>query len=189
MSEKKAPNQGAKKKRTKELLTEKGKASVAANGKTKKGKPKKTVAEIFQEALEQAKAKGEISDGRSIRHTRLYNASMVDIVYDMLEEMRVGGPGVIYWCGDIAHRIGVTSKQIREYVTQEEEFAEAMQALKDLRAEKIQKYAMLGIYDGAFSKYLLAVSHNMSEKAALQISGDKNAPVAISIITDDDGDD
>lgn len=118
-----------------------------------------------------------------------YTPQMVDIVHEAAKEMEDDPSFSVFISKPkLAARCGICCEDtLDNWARKHPEFALAMGRFKSAQKDKMITGAMFGKYDASFTKFVLSASYGMSEKAALEVSGDKNAPLAISIVTDTNG--
>ncbi|MBO7158147.1 MAG: hypothetical protein J6W31_06045 [Clostridia bacterium] len=114
-----------------------------------------------------------------------YTRDKVEIVKRAIAEMEADKElKVFITLPKLSNMCGCTENTMRAWEAKHEEFANVMAKFKQAQKDKMIYGGITGAYNPVFTKFVLSASYGMSEKAAVQVSGDKDEPLEIVVHTE-----
>ena len=117
-----------------------------------------------------------------------YRPEMIDTVLAAAEEMEADTEFKVFVSkAKLANRLDVCEATVDNWAAKYPRFGEAIERLKCAQKDKMIVGGLTGVYNSKFTQFVLSASYGMSEKSAVEVSGNKNAPLTIHVETDSDG--
>ena len=89
---------------------------------------------------------------------------------------------------EFADSINVTTETLNNWCSEHEEFRAVYDRCVQIQRMKLNKFALLGVFNSSYAKFIAVNHHGMAEKQEHEISGIEGIDLNIEILHASDGD-